>query len=183
MHLFHNPALITAGEKPHRKTRREAVKKLKKVVSVHSIISLVSLLVGGWTNPSEKICSSNWVVHLPQISGWKINQIFGFPSPRTYKWTNLGQRRIWKTQGTISLGAAEKWQSPTGTTVIGESFRVVFSVFLVKQRLKLTTLKMEKNWSNTCFCNLVLKMRNVRSRKNNQLTLNNTKHMCGAVFV
>lgn len=42
---------------------------------------------------------------------------------------------------------------------------------------------MENSWSKKCFFNLVLKMRNVGSRKNNQLTLNSTKHMCGAVFV
>lgn len=49
--------------------------------------------------------------------------------------------------------------------------------------VEINDTKMEKSWSKKCFFNLVLKMRNVRSRKNNQLTLNNTKHMCGAVFV
>ena len=37
-------------------------------------------LVGGWTNPVEKTCSSKWV-HLPQISGLK-KKILDIPTPR-----------------------------------------------------------------------------------------------------
>ena len=40
------------------------------------------LLVGGWTNPFPKICSSKWV-HLPQGSGWKLKKMK--PSPRKSK--------------------------------------------------------------------------------------------------
>ena len=38
------------------------------------------ILTGWWIQPIWKICSSKWV-HLPQVSGWKFQQIFELPPP------------------------------------------------------------------------------------------------------
>ena len=38
-----------------------------------ALVEAKNELVGGWTNPSEKICLSKWV-HLPQVSGWKFQK-------------------------------------------------------------------------------------------------------------
>ena len=39
-------------------------------------LSATNELVGGWTNPSEKICSSNWIMK-PQGLGWKYQNMVG----------------------------------------------------------------------------------------------------------
>ena len=45
---------------------------------------LLKKLVGGWTNPVEKIWTSKWV-HLPHASRWKFQNILK-PPPRKWKW-------------------------------------------------------------------------------------------------
>jgi len=47
-------------------------------------VTRLSYLVGGWTNPLWKICSSRFV-HFPQSSGWKFQTYLSCHHPVTYE--------------------------------------------------------------------------------------------------
>ena len=65
-----------------------------------------AILVGGWTNPFEKICSSNWIIS--PIFGMKIQKIFELP-PRRKQYNTVPLQLPPGSKPLFAYGQAHTW--------------------------------------------------------------------------